>query len=1140
MSTLSKKVVSFALSAATVLSLSGVLAFVPVASAQSSADLQSQINALLSQISSLQGQLGTSAGASSASFTRDLTVGSKGADVSSLQQVLINGGFLKAVSAPTGFFGAATKAAVKAWQASVGLPATGYFGPMSRAKLSTTTGGTTTGGTTGGTTTGGTTTGGTTVVTAPASGLGVSLSSKTPASGALISSGSSAAARVPVLAVNLTAGNSGAVTVTGLNFHKMGVISDSSIAGAYIVENGKVLYQYNSVNQGVIGFSGLSLSIGAGQTRTVWLAIDPTSGLSAGNTVSFGMASASDIVAFDSNNTAVTPSAQFPLNGNVFTVTSVSNPSIASLTIASSSVGSTVYAGTQNVLVSQWTLTGQNSPLNLTSLNFRVVGSANKTDVKNVKLMINGTQVGSTLPSVSADGSAYFDLSATPVKVNTGSSNMQVVADIMGSPSYTFQFELLNSYDVYAIDTQYNVPVTVTLNGGSGVEIKIQQGQITVTVDSNTPTSNIAKGGSGTTLAKFDVYAAGEPVRVKFLSVTFTKTGGVTSWINTTTTADLDIKNLMIVDDQGNQVGTTINSIGAGGTSSGQCVVAASVLTCAFGTSSSNISYVVPANTTRVLSVKADIQSTATFTTLTAALASSASNLQGLTSSQTASTGSANGSALTLASNSLSVSQNASFASQNYAKGSTGVRIGSYVFTASSAEGVNVSNFTISVNASSTNFQNLTAKVGSAVVGTSYPTLSASTNYTFSGNLAVPVGGTQVVDIYADVLNSASGSMGAVTLFVSCTGTGQSTYASASCSGTPAGQLVSIAGTLTMTVSNNNTLATRQVVMGNTNVSLAKILLQDTTGIEPLRVQELKFTINTATSTGQAFQNLKLYDGSGNFISGAGPISMTSAYPTYVADFNFGSAQAVLVGAGSNLALELRGDIPMFTASSNIENTTSAIKIATGTDVVAYGKSSNLSVTVTDSASTALVTLTTLRSKLNLAGAVLGSDTACGSYSGGAQTNRSRTSVDQLTCLKFSADSSGQDVRVNTITLRFSGAAVTGSFNVSLIDPQTQAAYDGSTANTSCASAASTSCTVTFSFTGTPINAGQTKGVVVQLDSSAFANVAQQYDGLDVTLNAAANVSFADGTAGIGATTGNLYLSSDVSVPLLLTHADYQ
>lgn len=90
--------------------------------------------------------------AADAAFTRDLTLGSTGADVTELQTVLESKGYLTIPAGTSkGYFGALTKAAVIKWQTAVGLPATGYFGPMSRAKIAetgTTTGGSTTGSTT--------------------------------------------------------------------------------------------------------------------------------------------------------------------------------------------------------------------------------------------------------------------------------------------------------------------------------------------------------------------------------------------------------------------------------------------------------------------------------------------------------------------------------------------------------------------------------------------------------------------------------------------------------------------------------------------------------------------------------------------------------------------------------------------------------------------------------------------------------------------------------------------------------------------------------------------------------------------------------------------------------------------------------
>jgi peptidoglycan hydrolase-like protein with peptidoglycan-binding domain len=72
--------------------------------------------------------------AQTASFSRNLTVGSRGTDVSALQSILASKGFLSV--APTGYFGSLTRAALAAYQAANGItPAAGYFGPITRAQI---------------------------------------------------------------------------------------------------------------------------------------------------------------------------------------------------------------------------------------------------------------------------------------------------------------------------------------------------------------------------------------------------------------------------------------------------------------------------------------------------------------------------------------------------------------------------------------------------------------------------------------------------------------------------------------------------------------------------------------------------------------------------------------------------------------------------------------------------------------------------------------------------------------------------------------------------------------------------------------------------------------------------------------------
>lgn len=70
---------------------------------------------------------------STALITADLRYGTKGAQVRELQQFLIDQKIL--VGSPTGNFYSITLAGVKAFQKAVGLPDTGFVGPMTRAEI---------------------------------------------------------------------------------------------------------------------------------------------------------------------------------------------------------------------------------------------------------------------------------------------------------------------------------------------------------------------------------------------------------------------------------------------------------------------------------------------------------------------------------------------------------------------------------------------------------------------------------------------------------------------------------------------------------------------------------------------------------------------------------------------------------------------------------------------------------------------------------------------------------------------------------------------------------------------------------------------------------------------------------------------
>lgn len=1106
-----------------------LVASAPAAQAQSSTDLQAQISALLAQIAQLQAQLngGNTGGSTSTCavmFTQNLTLGSTGAQVLALQKFLNSKGYMVAASGAgsvgneTSYYGSLSVKAVAKFQAANAIaPAVGYFGPLTRAKVNAMCTTSTGGGNTGG---------GTTPV--PGAGLSVSLSSMNPSAGSLISSSGSAAARVPVLAVNFTAGSASGVTVSDISFMKNGVLSDSSISGAYLVENGKVIAQYNSITAGKVNFSNLGWNIAAGQTRTITLAIDPASGLSAGNTVSFSLASASDVKSVDANNAMLTAAGSFPMMGNLFTVTSVSNPSLATLTVASTSIGTEVTAGTNDNVVAAFNFTVANSKSWLKGLNFKVIGSANKNDIRNVRLFINGVQAGSALSSVAADGTAYFDLSSNSVSLNTGSNSIQVRADITGSPSYNFQFEILNSYDIYAVDSQYNVPISAGSNVGTQVTIKT--GSITLQAASDTPTGNVSAGQSGVTLAKFTLYAAGEAVKVKWLSFGLNLTGATTS-------IDNHFKNVSLVDDAGGQVGTTINTLSTSVTCTDNTYAnsTSSYVSC-FGSSGSPINYIVPANTTRTLYLKADIQSTANFSTVVGRLIANTSNLQGLTSSQSASTGSANGSSLSFSSSALTVAKNTGVSTQTLTPNSVNRRIGSYTFTASSAEGVNVSTITITAGAAGAQFQNLKVMVNGVQFGSTQSTISNSTAYTFSGaQFSVPKGQSVTVDVYGDVLSSATaGTKTAITTLSGCSANGASSFSSITCTST-AGQDVLIAGQATVTVTADNGQASDQIVMGSTNNTLASFRFTETTNVEDVKITDLIVfdQVNTTSGTKSAFSNVKLYKADGVTLLGTSGAALTAASSSnpgsgYYYKFNFSTP--VVVPQSNSVSLLLKGDVSSYTLSGATDNTTHVFKIATSTDsdndtvgetVVALGNTSNATSAVTLSSATG-PTKTVLRSKINFSATKLA-------------TSLSRSSAVNLASLNFAADSAGS-VAVNSVVVTFSGSAASiATFldGVTLVDESGNTLGTSNTTSTACNG--SNTCTKTFNLGSTTagqiVNAGTTRSWTLKIDGTKLqAAVANTAHSLTATINGRTDILFTDALDSSASTA--IGLASNVIVPI--------
>ena len=201
--------------------------FARPAKADSVSDLQAQVQALLAQISALQGSSSTTMSAGCHTFTQNLRIGANGGEVMWVQQFLNGHGATIAASGAgspgneTSHFGALTKAAVVKFQNAnaatiltpVGLTSgTGYWGPSTRAAVNAMCAGSSTGGTTGGGT------------TPPPTGPGITVTAGAQPANSLAPQGAS---RVPFTTFTLTNNTSAAVTVNGVTVQRTGAIDPS-------------------------------------------------------------------------------------------------------------------------------------------------------------------------------------------------------------------------------------------------------------------------------------------------------------------------------------------------------------------------------------------------------------------------------------------------------------------------------------------------------------------------------------------------------------------------------------------------------------------------------------------------------------------------------------------------------------------------------------------------------------------------------------------------------------------------------------------------------------------------------------------------------------------------------------------------
>ena len=812
------------------------------------------------------------------------------------------------------------------------------------------------------------------VVTPTGTGLSVSLASNTAVGGSIVAdstSGDGAQAQASMLTANFAAGNDGAVTVTTVKVKRSGISADADIANAYLYDGATRVAEMTNISSNYISFvnaAGL-FSVAQGTSKAITVKMDLTNGTSAGKTIAFAINAASDVVA---GSAAV--SGSFPVMGNYMTTAAVSD--LGKVTIAHVANSTTVDPGQTGFEVWKFSVLANDQKVSVSSLKLTNVGSVATTDLTNIKLMDGATQLGATAATLGVDGTVTFDMSANPLVVTAGQTkNLSVKADIVGGTTRTFRFSVQRSADIVAMDTNYGISLKPNQTDSFSVvqasaATTINSGTLTISVDVASPTGNVAADYTDQELARFTFKAAGEAVKVS--SLTASSTGSTAGGIN----------NVKLYLD-GTQVGATTD------------LSASATVAFTFGNS-----FIVPAGATKTLMVKGEVKKAAgtSFSAgnqLQVSLVAGSLNAQGQTSMTSISTSAANGNTLTVQTGTLSTAANTGMAAATASlptgvKGATNAKIASFVITAGSGEGADVSQIVVKNHATAGlalghDFQNLALKNGSTQIGTTVGSLSttASNTYTFnpSPSISLNAGQQYVVDVYADILTGASNaSATAYTAVIldGVTATGKSTNSDASFNTDQDGQAVYIStgGSLVVAAASDMPIAQNRS-MGQTGQTLATFKL--TTGApEAVNISSIVVTdtlAGTATLATGTITNLSLWNASGVQVGTTVASMSASAGMDVIATF---SGLSLSLAKDSATVLTLKGDMNSY--PNGVSGSSHTFSVAANAAVTAVGATSGQSIVMTGASVTGTAQRA-YRAELTVANALT-------SFSGGKGTDQ--------------------------------------------------------------------------------------------------------------------------------------------------------
>lgn len=496
-------------------------------------------------------------------FSRSLTVGSRGTDVMNLQKALnMISPDTKVASTGAGspgnetsYFGPATRAAVSKFQVKYGIsPTAGYFGPITMAKINSMC--------SGGTTTGGTTTGGTTTT-----GGALTVSSASQPANGLAPQGAS---RVPFTTLVLTAGSSD-VTVNSITVERTGLAQDAVFGGVVLLnDDGTQIGIAKTLNSNHQAMVGEPFTVKAGTSKTVTIAGNMNSPLAS----YAGQVAGLNVIAV---NTSATVGGSLPIMGAMHTINGTLSLGSVTMNISSfdPNTSQTKEIGTTGYKFAGVRITaGSVERVKVHSIRWNQSGSASSNDLSNVMVYVDGTAYPTT---VSADGK-YYTANLGGILIDKGASkDIYIQGDITGTGAAgrTIKFDLYKTTDLYLSGETYTYGITPPVGAGTasdssseftattpwfdGSKVTVSAGSVTtIQKSSSVPASNIAVNVPNQVLGGFQTDIKGEPISVQSMVYYFNYSAGVSA-------SSYLLTNVSLVDSNGAVVAGPVDAVNVGG-----------------------------------------------------------------------------------------------------------------------------------------------------------------------------------------------------------------------------------------------------------------------------------------------------------------------------------------------------------------------------------------------------------------------------------------------------------------------------------------------------------------------------------------------------------------------------------------------